>query len=129
MDKEAPKKYWISASEKDWEVAEHLFASKDYVHSLYLMHLSLEKILKALVVDRTGKQPPYTHNLLHLAKKTELEISEEQKQFLTDMNKFQLEARYPDEKFSIYKQCNLAFTKKYLKKSREMRSWSFKMLT
>ena len=40
--------------------------------------------------------PPKTHNLISLLGKTNLELSEEDTDFLQTMNVFQIEGRYPD---------------------------------
>jgi HEPN domain-containing protein len=45
--------YWLELAEADWPVVDHLFASGDYNYALFLGHLYLEKLLKALVVKVT----------------------------------------------------------------------------
>jgi HEPN domain-containing protein len=40
-------KYWVTVSENDIPVMEHLFESGDYSYSLFIGHLVLEKLLKA----------------------------------------------------------------------------------
>ena len=41
-------KYWFDSAEKDWGVAQLLFASKKYMHCLFFGHITLEKILKGI---------------------------------------------------------------------------------
>lgn len=65
-------KYWLKAAEMDLPISEKLFNSKDYVWSLYIGHLVLEKSLKALLVSVNDITPPKTHNLVKLAQLTEL---------------------------------------------------------
>lgn len=36
---------------------------------------------------------------------------------------FNLEARYPDEKFSFHKKCTREFTETYLNKIKEIKEW------
>jgi hypothetical protein len=53
MDINDKIKYWITISENDIPVMEHLFESEDYSYSLFIGHLVLEKILKAHFVKNT----------------------------------------------------------------------------
>lgn len=49
--------------------------------------------------------PPMTHRLIFLAETAEMDLSEKQIELLEIVTDFNLEARYPDEKFSFYKKC------------------------
>ncbi len=62
----------------------------------------------------SGKTPPRTHNLVYLAEKSGMALSGQQTELLETVNDFNLEARYPDEKFSFYKRCTRTFTRHYL---------------
>jgi hypothetical protein len=42
---------------------------------------------------------------------------------LSEINEFNLESRYPDEKFSIYKKAGKTFTGNYLKEGKRLREW------
>ncbi len=55
MDKKSGVRYWLESSEDDWKVANHLFEKEDYSYSLFFGHLTIEKILKAIYVDKIGK--------------------------------------------------------------------------
>lgn len=58
MKKEELVKYWIDASEIDYKAMENLFKSKDFVWSLFLGHLVIEKLLKALIVFNDRESIP-----------------------------------------------------------------------
>jgi HEPN domain-containing protein len=118
--------YWLKSAREDWKVARHLFEKGDYSHALFFGHLVLEKVLKAVYVYRFDDTPPYTHRLVYLAEKTSLKLNPEQLELLEIVTDFNLEARYPDEKFSFKKRCTEDFTKKYLRKIDEMRKWLVK---
>ena len=91
MTKEEHIAYWTGNAEKDWQRAERCFKDKDYVFSLFCVHLSLEKIIKALWVnDNELNFPPRIHNLVRLLEGTSVELKEEELIFLNDLNKFQL---------------------------------------
>jgi HEPN domain-containing protein len=95
---------------------------------LFLGHLTIEKILKAIYVDRLHDTPPYTHRLIHLAEKTSLKLTDEMTELLETVTDFNLEARYPDEKFSFKKKCTKHFTENYLKKIEVLRKWLLKLI-
>jgi len=71
-DKDQLIKYRLTSAKSDLTVAEHLFEKEDYHYCLYLGHLVLEKILKALFVQNIGPTPPHKHALPLLAEKAGL---------------------------------------------------------
>lgn len=120
--------YWLKSAEDDWQVGQHLFKNGDYPYSLFFGHLTIEKILKAIYVDRLNDNPPYTHRLIYLAEKASLKLSEEKIKLLETITDFNLEARYPDEKFSFKRRCTKGFAEKYLKKMGAMKTWLAKQI-
>lgn len=120
--------YWITSAENDWKVAGHLFEKRDYPYSLFLGHLTVEKLLKALFVSKFDEPPPFTHRLPYLAEKAGVELSPERLEILEVVTDFNLEARYPDEKFSFQKKCTKQFTKNYLSKIGEIREWLLQLI-
>jgi HEPN domain-containing protein len=116
-------KYWLDSAQDDWKVAKHLFQRGDYSYSLFFGHLTAEKILKAIYVSRLNENPPFTHRLVSLAEKASLKLSEEKLRLLETVTDFNLEARYPDEKFSFKKKCTKKFTKKYLDQIGVLKKW------
>lgn len=90
-------KYWLDSAEDDWKVAKHLFEKGDYSYSLFFGHLTIEKSLKAVYVERLTNNSPFTHRLVYLAEKASLELSEEKLKLLETVTDFNMEARYPDE--------------------------------
>ncbi|MDI6890354.1 MAG: HEPN domain-containing protein [Thermodesulfovibrionales bacterium] len=114
MDKKQSIQYWLESAEDDWKVANHLFEKGDYPYSLFFGHLTIEKILKAIYVDRYNETPPYTHRLVYLTEKIPLNLTEGQIELFETITDFNMEARYPDEKFSFKRKCTKDFTQKYL---------------
>jgi HEPN domain-containing protein len=79
-------------------------------------------------VKETGEHPPLTHNLLMLSKSSGLELSELQVKQFSEINTFNIEARYPDEKFKFYKKCTRKFTEEHIKIIKEILKWLKKRL-
>ncbi len=123
MTREEKVAYWVTSAEQDWMVAGHLFEKQDFSYALFLAHLALEKMLKAVFASRYEETPPLTHRLPFLAERSGLKLSPEQLELLEAVTDFNLEARYPDEKFSFRQKCTREFTHGYLAKIEEMSLW------
>lgn len=123
MKKEELIKYWVDASEVDFKAAENLFKSGDYVWSLFISHLVIEKLLKAAAAFNDSLQIPKIHDLNKLAKSAGLKLDDEKKNLFDVITSFNIEARYPDFKKEFYKKCNLEFTSGYMEKVKEVRLW------
>jgi HEPN domain-containing protein len=124
MTKQEIIQYWKETADKDWIAVQSLFNTKNYVHSLFFAHLSLEKLCKAhWVNDNTELNAPRGHNLVYLLKQTQLDLSVKDEDFLNSFNDFQLEGRYPDYKQNIFKICTLSYTKKLLSEVEKIRQW------
>jgi len=123
MTKEEFINYWIDASEMDYKAMENLFNSKDYVWSLFIGHLVIEKLLKALAVSNDIEQVPRIHDLNKIAKLAGLQLDNSKKNLFDIITSFNIETRYPDFKKEFYKKCDSLFTSKYIEKIKEMRLW------
>jgi HEPN domain-containing protein len=80
--------YWIASSNKDFRAMGSMFKSGHYVWALFLGHLVLEKLLKAVYVKNVDANVPYTHDLTKIAAKADLSLSEDQKDFLDAVTAF-----------------------------------------
>lgn len=122
--------YWRRGSLEDLngakEIVDH---TSRYASGLFFAHLCLEKALKALYCQKTSQHAPYTHNLLALVEKTGLQLSEADIQLMAEINEFNLEARYPDEKFTIYQRASKDVASAYLRDVERIRSWILQQLS
>lgn len=120
--------YWLNGAEYDIGVAKAMFEKRKYPYALFMGHLALEKLLKALVVKATGKHAPYTHSLPLLAQKSRLDFPQKTVKKLAGFMEFQIEARYPDEQKKFYKKCTKKFADKKLAEIKEVYAWLKKKL-
>jgi HEPN domain-containing protein len=124
MDKEEIFKYWKDTSDKDYITMNNLFASKDYSWSLFIGHLVIEKLLKAVYIKNTEDiNPPRIHDLLELAKRANIRVSEQQEDILDLLSTFNISARYPDYKQSFYLKCTVDYTNQRINEIKELRQW------
>ena len=108
--------YWIINSKEKRKTMKNLYKSRRYADCLFFGHLMLEQILKALIVKETSEHAPRKHNLPHLAKLAKLSIDDDSIKLLAKINEFNMQARYPDEKFLFYKSCTKSYTDEYYEK-------------
>lgn len=115
--------YWKDTADHDWGTAISLFKSKRYDACLFFCHLTIEKTLKALVVEKTREPAPYIHKLVQLAEAASIKISKKQKAALEDISTFNISGRYDNVKRAFYKKCTKEYTEKNLKRSEKILSW------
>ncbi|MHB1681132.1 MAG: HEPN domain-containing protein [bacterium] len=83
----------------------------------------MEKLLKAHYVKNVEINVPKIHDLLKLADKSKIELTEEQKLILKNFNTFNIKAKYDDFKKKFYEKCNKKFTNENIEKITEIRKW------
>jgi HEPN domain-containing protein len=115
--------FWIESSEEDYATMITLYENKRLSWSMFLGHLMIEKLLKALYVKKNNEYPPFTHNLLRLAEKCNLLLNEEQQLFYITVTAFNINARYDDYKMSFQKTCTPEFCAIWLDKIKNQQSW------
>lgn len=129
MEKDEHIKHWVDGSEEDCQSMLGLFASGHYTWSLFVGHLSLEKLLKAYYIKEIDLDFPRIHNLLRLAELVSLPITDEQKKLLVEATAFHLNARYSDYKNRFHKTADHEFCKEYTEKIKELREWLLQEIT
>ena len=76
-------KHWTDGAKSDLDAAFDVFSVNRYDWSLFIGHLALEKLLKAIYIQNTNNTvPPKIHNLRKLAEISELDLNQEQLIFL-----------------------------------------------
>lgn len=96
-------------ADRNLQTAKDLYTSGHYDWALFLGQLSLEKLLKSLVIRKTNKLPPFIHDLVKLASLTSISLSKEQEEQLIEITRYHVQARYDDIKYELYKKA----TKEY----------------
>ena len=115
--------YWIKRSDEDFDTMLAMFESKRFNWALFIGHLMIEKLLKALYVKVKQDYPPFIHNLLRLAVLSDLELNENQKEFLVTVTAFNINARYDDYKKSFQIKCTKEYSNKWITELKNNRLW------
>ena len=121
-------KHWIETSDDDYNTMLTLYNSKSYGWALFLGHILTEKLLKALYVKRFKEHAPYTHNLYRLGELIGLEMTDEYADWLDEITSFNLNARYDDYNKEFYKLSTPGYTKNWIEKIKNIRTWIKEML-
>ncbi len=116
-------KHWLDSAEHNYVTMNHMLESKDYSWALFLGHLVIEKSLKALYVRKLQKHPIFTHDLLRLASKTDINLTEEQEEWLDEITTFNLNARYDNYKQDFYNLCTKEFTDTWINRIINLKEW------
>ena len=95
--------YWIESSNDDFDTMIVMFENKRYSWSMFIGHLLIEKLLKALFVKVNETYPPLIHNLLRLAEKSNIALDDESRMFYATVTAFNINARYDDYKMTFQK--------------------------
>ena len=128
FDKNKLIDFWLDSSEKGFKTMMDLFRTKNNNWSLFMGHLVIEKLSKALFVKNQEDYPPLTHDLRRILEKAGVEIDEDKKIILDTVTIFNIKARYDDYKQNFYKLCTDNFTKEWVDKIKDTRSWIKSML-
>lgn len=125
MDSLSLIEYWINSSDRDYESMLKNYEVKQYTWSLFIGHLTLEKLLKAIYAKMNidNPYPPKIHNLNILAQKCNIELDERKEKILLTCNSFNITARYEDYKDEFYERCTPEYTKEQIDNIKEVREW------
>jgi HEPN domain-containing protein len=128
FDKSLLIKYWINSSDTDFKTMEDMFHTKNNHWALFMGHLVIEKLAKALYVKQKADYPPLLHDLRRILEKSGIEIDTDQRIILDTITRFNINARYDDYKNSFYKLCTDNFAQEWIVKIKECRLWIKTML-
>jgi HEPN domain-containing protein len=123
-------KFWKESSDKDWEFSMELYESgKRYDYALFFVHLSLEKLLKAIHYFKNENHPLAIHDLAELARRAELTVDLEFEKRLKEITTFNIAARYDSYKLSFYNKAKKQYADTWIGIAKEVRQICLKMLS
>ena len=118
-------KYWIDLSDYDLETAEAMLTSKRYLYVGFMCHQTIEKAFKAYYTKVKSETAPYKHSLSYLASKGDFydSFTNDQKNFIDQMEPLNIEARYPSHKERLLKSLSDARCTDIIEKTKELQQW------
>jgi HEPN domain-containing protein len=126
MTNEEKVQYWIQLSDYDMETAEAMLQIKRHLYVGFMCHQVVEKIFKACFVKLKEDTPPYVHKLVLLARKAGFYemLSEEQKEFVDELDPLNIKTRYPDYKNRLAQQLTHAVCIKIVEQTKSLQQWT-----
>lgn len=115
--------HWIESSEKDFKAMIDLYQTQNNNWALFMGHLVIEKLLKAVYVKSKGEFPPMIHDLRRICEKADIELDLSHQILLDSISRFNINARYDDYKQSFYQLCTDSFTEEWIDKIKDCRLW------
>ena len=117
--------YWIEMSDYDFDTAKAMLETKRYLYVAFMCHQTIEKILKAYWSNVLEEPPLKIHSLSRLAEKSGLDkdMSEEQTDFIDELDPLNIEARYPSYKERLMKSLTADRCKKLIEQTDKLRIW------
>lgn len=116
-------KQWLGQANYDLATAEAMFKTRRYLYVAFMCQQAIEKLLKAIIQERTGKTPPYTHRLLTLLKLVEIPADAARVDFLELLTAYYINGRYPEHKQKLAKELTKARVQGFLSKTKEVFRW------
>ena len=122
--------YWMESAKNDYKTMMVLYENKQYSWCLFLGHLVTEEYMKALYAKKNVENPyaPKIHDLLRLAERIGIELSERQEENLDIITRFNINARYEDYKQEFYKKCTEKYTSEQINIIKEVIEWIKELL-
>ena len=114
---------WLAQVDYDIATAEQMLHAGRYIYVIFMSHMALEKALKALVTEETQQLPPRKHNLIDLAQRAQMVLSQGQQDFLGKLNNTSVVVRYPDALSAMVSQYPEAIARDYLERTKELILW------
>ena len=123
-------KTWVTLAKNDLSLAKDLSQKKGkYHYSVHFCHQALEKMLKAVISERTKLIPHPTHNFKILIDQSGIKnITDDLMVFLIGTTPHYIGTKYPEDIAKLYKQYTKVYVVKIFKKTQEAVKWLEKLL-
>jgi len=115
---------WVKTSNYDLQTADAMYKAARYLYVVFMCHLAIEKMLKAILVHKYPEDiPPKIHNLINLMQKAEITLPEDLKDFFQRLDNVSVATRYPEDLRTLSKEFNQDTAKKVLTETKRMIKW------
>jgi len=77
--------HWRESSEQNYATMQNLIKTNEYSWALFIGHLVVEKLIKALYVKKLHQHPVFKHDLLWLIRKIDIEMPSNYDEWLDEV--------------------------------------------
>jgi HEPN domain-containing protein len=114
---------WAEQACYDLESARAMLDAGRYLYVLFCCQQAVEKMLKALIAERSQELPPRLHHLMRLAEAAAIEMSSEQMDFLRELSAYYIQTRYPEEMSDLSSQVKENEARRVMEQTEAMVQW------
>lgn len=119
---------WAAKARYDFETAGAMLKSGRYVYVLFCCQQAVEKMIKAVMVKRSGVMPPRIHNLIRLSELAGITAADDEIELLGLLSSYYVQSRYPEEIEDISSEATRVFAEEALTKTEECLKWLSSMI-
>lgn len=117
MNKVEHISWWKDEAQRTWETALYNQTGGMNLFALFLFHLTVEKLLKAVWVKHNiDNIPPRIRDLIYLYNQTDLTLENNWSDYLSVVSEWNIESRYPDYKLKNYERASAKYVEEHLRK-------------
>jgi len=117
-------KNWIATSNYDIQTADAMYRAGRYIYVVFMCHLALEKMLKALLANKHPEEiPPKIHNLINLSQRAGITPPDDLKEFFQRIDNVSIATRYPEDLGRLSKEFDRDTAKRILTNTKRMIKW------
>ena len=117
-------KNWIATSNYDIQTADAMYRAGRYIYVVFMCHLALEKMLKALLANKHPEEiPPKIHNLINLSQRAGITPPDDLKEFFQRIDNVSIATRYPEDLKRLSKEFDRDTAKRILTNTKRMIKW------
>lgn len=118
-------KTWLELANNDLSLAKELLAKTNKVYyAAHFCHQAIEKLIKAIISERTEEIPLPTHNFKILLEQAKLKsIPDEKKGFIFSLTPHYIGTKYPEDITKLYKYYSRTFVTKLYKETYKLFQW------
>ena len=118
---------WLQLAESDYEAGLWLFQGAHHPQAVYSLCQAIEKLLKAVQIERLGQYPDKTHDLTKLTWESGLSFSGAQRKVLRTLSSHYNRVRYRDMRQAHYN--TKAKVQQIIDQAQQIYLWIHKELT
>jgi HEPN domain-containing protein len=115
---------WAATANYDLRTADAMYKTGRYLYVVFMCHLAIEKMLKAILAQKyPADVPPKIHNLIQLVQRTEIDLPDQLKDFFQRLDNVSVATRYPEDLRTLSKEFNQDTAKLILAETKRMIKW------
>jgi len=118
-------KTWFELATNDLVLAKELLHRKTKVYyTAHFCHQAIEKLLKAIISERTDRIPLPTYNFKILLEQGGImDMPEDKKKFIFSLTPHYIGTKYPEDVAKLYKLYTKIFVQRLYKQTEEVFKW------